>query len=1550
MSGATTQDHPHHLPRLDMGYGGGTGQLGWSNGQTNQPNQSSQTNQPHQSNQTNQPHQPHQPGQNHGGPIITQQPPYDTIAEDEEPAYFVRARFDFASSDPSALSFKEGDIIEVIQMLESGWWDGLLNGKRGWFPSNFVQEVDEDEILQEEMMINSSQLPISPISQTHTPPRVTPSSSQSQIFPPQTNRISPQRSPQANTLNNIPRGASGHVENAGISKRVVLDSNPINTSPTRPLQNADPIGISDSHETYDPALRLDLLNSTYDWSTLGLDMELGGMGGLDMGDLAREMMNARLGPEEDEESERDLVTLNNRQAQRQMSSSSFQSYSDQDRFQPSSSGASEGVYDPTSETMLGIQGKRREDQRGEMNLKEFGMPPPRSEEEGDTLRPGNLQVAKNEEDKRLSLAPGDAWIPKLSNNGQITYVNTKTGEESWDLPLSMMLGEEDIYGPGMEDDFGVNYDEAFALPHALPISSTPLPSSSQQIPEPEQFLPPSRSKLPQNWAVKLNDDARGWQYVNRITGEIRQEPPSATESISPDWPSRSQPRLSVSSLQSARSFRPLRQSIEIQRRAVQDLERKTRHALEVLYTPHKPPTLGQLTDAVHDALREVLEACVAGAAAEEEMTRAMDLQHEPGIQAAALREDGAVELLISAHSAALAGMRGLISSFGYVGPMEKFDEMPRPAWTSDMTLIGCVGMLSATVHAATISKKSPESGLSLWSEVMRSASRLKDVVSNLAGNILPGLPITQREDSEGKRVEAWFVTPQTELLGGRYGFGKSDTLRPLDQSIITEIRRNHDELENLLFPQTSSELPASSSTTTTSISEIIRHLTSFLNLVVHIDIASVIDIEGDSTLSPRKPQSQESFNDLVLQAQAALKDLDLCHLELSSLSGELLLQPTLPPNDEILNIFSEDFSTIARATTALLAISTEQLALAQDPSSGLKTNIGSKSFRTKRIRPVSTTSTMSRMSRSDLGTKRNIVKGLDEEMLDNGQIDELRDRPGELSANGSQTSLPHRHQTQGQVSATSSTTSLAYQKTDSDSSSQKGNRSSILRAFRRQKPDNEVDKENKTSIRSKPNQPSRKLAKLLGDDIFINNTVPPPHSTNPQNQNQNQPISTVPTQNQPSETPWYLGEDYEPNEIIFDDKGAVKAGTLKALIARLTPHGHLDTAFFQAFLLTFRSFTTGPELLQLLLQRYDLPIPTSLSTEEISEWKRLKQNLIRLRIFNTVRNWLENHYLEEDNKLLDKFESFSKKLSENNSSIMSKQLSAIVQRRRLGGENDHSRRIVSGGLVSPPAPILPRPMGKTLRITDISPLELARQLTIMESQHFQKIKAVECLNKAWAKEEGLKAAPNVRWVILTANRMAGWVALQILSSRDVKVRAGIMKFFIQTAVELRMLNNFSSMAGIVAGLNSAPITRLKRTQDLLSAKTQAMKSDLDGTLDSTKNFQNYKDMLKAINPPCVPFFGFYLSMLTFVEDGNKDIFPSPSENPPKSPLINFFKRSLSAEILRDIQQYQSQPYNLAKCTPVYNFIQQGLEQVEKAGDLYETSLVLEPRERDEERM
>ena len=67
--------------------------------------------------------------------------PHASSSQQPEDRLFVRARFDFQGSDPSALSFRAGDVIEVITRLPSGWWDGLLGVTRGWFPSNFVEEV-----------------------------------------------------------------------------------------------------------------------------------------------------------------------------------------------------------------------------------------------------------------------------------------------------------------------------------------------------------------------------------------------------------------------------------------------------------------------------------------------------------------------------------------------------------------------------------------------------------------------------------------------------------------------------------------------------------------------------------------------------------------------------------------------------------------------------------------------------------------------------------------------------------------------------------------------------------------------------------------------------------------------------------------------------------------------------------------------------------------------------------------------------------------------------------------------------------------------------------------------------------------------------------------------------------------------------------------------------------------------------------------------------------------------------------------------------------------
>ncbi|KAM6315296.1 SH3 domain-containing kinase-binding protein 1 [Podargus strigoides] len=63
--------------------------------------------------------------------------------------------FSYMPQNEDELELKVGDIIEVVGEVEEGWWEGILNGKTGMFPSNFIKELsDSDDIgtAQEEQV------------------------------------------------------------------------------------------------------------------------------------------------------------------------------------------------------------------------------------------------------------------------------------------------------------------------------------------------------------------------------------------------------------------------------------------------------------------------------------------------------------------------------------------------------------------------------------------------------------------------------------------------------------------------------------------------------------------------------------------------------------------------------------------------------------------------------------------------------------------------------------------------------------------------------------------------------------------------------------------------------------------------------------------------------------------------------------------------------------------------------------------------------------------------------------------------------------------------------------------------------------------------------------------------------------------------------------------------------------------------------------------------------------------------------------------------------
>ncbi|ELP86591.1 hypothetical protein EIN_162250 [Entamoeba invadens IP1] len=66
--------------------------------------------------------------------------PMMVTKEQTKPLCTVQSLYDFDATQENELSLTEGDVVDVLE--ENGdWWYGEINGKRGYFPSNYVRTI-----------------------------------------------------------------------------------------------------------------------------------------------------------------------------------------------------------------------------------------------------------------------------------------------------------------------------------------------------------------------------------------------------------------------------------------------------------------------------------------------------------------------------------------------------------------------------------------------------------------------------------------------------------------------------------------------------------------------------------------------------------------------------------------------------------------------------------------------------------------------------------------------------------------------------------------------------------------------------------------------------------------------------------------------------------------------------------------------------------------------------------------------------------------------------------------------------------------------------------------------------------------------------------------------------------------------------------------------------------------------------------------------------------------------------------------------------------------
>jgi len=406
-------------------------------------------------------------------------------------------------------------------------------------------------------------------------------------------------------------------------------------------------------------------------------------------------------------------------------------------------------------------------------------------------------------------------------------------------------------------------------------------------------------------------------------------------------------------------------------------------------------------------------------------------------------------------------------------------------------------------------------------------------------------------------------------------------------------------------------------------------------------------------------------------------------------------------------------------------------------------------------------------------------------------------------------------------------------------------------------------------------------------------------------------LCEAPLSDSKDETEEESESDEELKREEKDGRKVIIAGTLDKLLDCLVS-GDCGPDFIKNILLTHPYFTDSSTMLQKLKERFN--------SDENS-------TIIKLRVINVVKKWLDGYYyfFEQNTQLLDEVKEFVSEMS--GSGDKEKEwaalLSKIINEKQEPEDPLVCNTIEENEVPSPELkPYLPSNIqNETLTFNDLHPLEVARQMTLLDHAIFKLVSPLELYKSNWTKGE----APNILALTKSFNKRTFWVATEIIATKNHKMRVQVLSRFIQIAMYLRSMNNLHGVMEIYAALNLGCVQRLKETWKNVDKKYIAKLKELEDLFNPQGNYVNYRERLEAVSPPIIPFQAVILGDLTFIEE-----VPSFLENG----LINFDKMILLGKVLTTVIQYQKYNYKFYDVPPIREYLSNGINLLSE-NELYD---------------
>ena len=384
----------------------------------------------------------------------------------------------------------------------------------------------------------------------------------------------------------------------------------------------------------------------------------------------------------------------------------------------------------------------------------------------------------------------------------------------------------------------------------------------------------------------------------------------------------------------------------------------------------------------------------------------------------------------------------------------------------------------------------------------------------------------------------------------------------------------------------------------------------------------------------------------------------------------------------------------------------------------------------------------------------------------------------------------------------------------------------------------------------------------------------------------------------PSSSEYKFDEPDSSKNLEYSPEGTFIGASFLKLIEKITEETSIeliDIVFY-----TFPLYATPKEMLEALIWRHNVTNAPLMSKSELACFQTKKVWSIQSKVASLLKKWIKlwpNHFKDNKN-LKTMLQRFLDNLKESTNEAFTKtNCKAILVLLNKIDEEEKKVRCSFGDLRIPEDPILPKEIDfKMEPLLLWSPIEISRQLSLIESDLLKKVGLGELLGRNWEKPDKDRLAPNV--VAITKRFASGRELFisSIVKQDDINNRVKIIKTLLEAANECcNTIHNYESPFIINSALKSDPIRALENTvrEVKKSVTHRNYWTKLEELYDS--NFKAIREEMESqvCNVPCI-------LALRQILTKNDIVRPDRLE----SQLINIAKHKVTADVIHKIRMYK----------------------------------------------